>query len=71
MATCLWEAGFAATDPGDAVCSEDWAPNKLFGGGEYSSGVTTRQWLRNALNATSPCKLADNRPDECDFQVSF
>ena len=69
MATCLWEAGFAVTDPGDAICTEDWPPNKLFGGGEYSSGVTTRQWLRSALNATSPCNLADNRPDECDFQV--
>ena len=71
MATCLWEAGFAVTDPGDAICSENWAPNKLFGGGEYSSGVTTRQWLRSALNATSPCNLADNRPDECDFQVWY
>ncbi len=71
MATCLWEAGFAVTDPGDAICTEDWAPNKLFGGGEYSSGVTTRQWLRSALNASGPCNLADNRPDECDFQVWY
>ena len=73
MATCLWEAGFAVTDPGDAICSEDWAPNKLFGGGEYSFGITVRQWLRNALNATdaSPCKLADIRPGECEFQVRF
>ena len=54
------------TDPGDAVCAEDWAPNKVFGGGEYSSGKTIRTWLQNALNLT--LNDADRLP-ECAFQV--